>query len=52
MRLLKLIPDNTNIGFVRLRYWAFGITAFLTVLRGRRWSACAASISASISSAA
>ena len=27
MRLLKLVPDNTNIGFVRLRYWAFGLTA-------------------------
>ncbi|SFS12201.1 protein translocase subunit SecF [Sphingomonas jatrophae] len=32
MRLLKLVPDNTNIGFVRIRYWAFGITALLTVL--------------------
>ena len=32
MRLLKLIPDNTNIGFVRLRYWAFGLTALLSVL--------------------
>jgi preprotein translocase subunit SecF len=32
MRLLKLIPDNTNIGFVRLRFWAFGLTALLTVL--------------------
>jgi preprotein translocase subunit SecF len=32
MRLLKLIPEDTNIGFVRLRYWAFGITALLTVL--------------------
>jgi preprotein translocase subunit SecF len=32
MRLLKLIPDDTNIGFVRLRYWAFGLTAFITVL--------------------
>jgi preprotein translocase subunit SecF len=31
MRLLKLVPDNTNIGFVRLRYWAFGLTALLTV---------------------
>ncbi|MBX9815402.1 MAG: preprotein translocase subunit SecF [Proteobacteria bacterium SG_bin5] len=31
MRLLKLIPDNTNIGFVRLRYWAFGLTALLTL---------------------
>ncbi|WCT74982.1 protein translocase subunit SecF [Sphingomonas naphthae] len=36
MRLLKLVPDNTNIGFVRLRHWAFGLTALLTVL------ACAA----------
>ena len=41
MRLLKLVPDNTNIGFVRLRYWAFGLTlaltiasVFLTVTRG------------------
>ena len=31
MRLLKLVPDNTNIGFVRLRYWAFGLTAILTI---------------------
>jgi preprotein translocase subunit SecF len=32
MRLLKLVPDNTNIGFVRLRFWAFGLTALLTIL--------------------
>jgi preprotein translocase subunit SecF len=32
MRLLKLIPDNTNIGFVRLRGWAFGLTALLTAI--------------------
>jgi preprotein translocase subunit SecF len=32
MRLLKLVPDNTNIGFVRLRAWAFGLTALLTVV--------------------
>jgi len=32
MRLLKLVPDNTNIGFVRIRHWAFGLTALLTVL--------------------
>jgi preprotein translocase subunit SecF len=32
MRLLKLVPDNTNIGFVRLRFWAFTLTALLTVL--------------------
>ncbi|MBA2934910.1 protein translocase subunit SecF [Sphingomonas sp. CGMCC 1.13654] len=31
MRLLKIVPDNTNIGFVRLRGWAFGLTALLTV---------------------
>lgn len=31
MRLLKLIPDNTNIGFVRIRYIAFAVTALLTV---------------------
>ena len=31
MRLLKLVPDNTNIGFVRLRYLAFGLTALLTL---------------------
>lgn len=31
MRLLKLVPDNTNIQFVRWRYWAFAITAFLTL---------------------
>ena len=32
MRLLKLVPDNTNIDFVRLRGWAFGLTILLTVL--------------------
>ena len=26
MRLLKLVPDNTNIDFVRLRYVAFALT--------------------------
>jgi len=28
---LKLVPDNTNIGFVRMRYWAFGLTIALTL---------------------
>jgi preprotein translocase subunit SecF len=32
MRLLKLVPDNTNIGFVSLRGWAFGLTTLLTVI--------------------
>ena len=32
MRLLKLIPEDTNIGFVSLRYWAFGTTGLLTLL--------------------
>lgn len=32
MRLLKIVPDNTNIGFVRVRHIAFIITAVLTVL--------------------
>jgi len=32
MRLLKLVPDNTNLPFVSLRYWAFGLTMILTVL--------------------
>ncbi len=36
MRLLKLVPDNTNIDFVRLRGWAFGLTRLLTVDRRRR----------------
>jgi preprotein translocase subunit SecF len=31
MRLLKLVPDNTNIGFVRVRHIAFAITALLTI---------------------
>jgi preprotein translocase subunit SecF len=31
MRLLKLVPDNTNIGFVRVRIVAFAITALLTI---------------------
>jgi len=32
MRLLKLIPDNTNIGFVRIRHLAFAVTALLTIV--------------------
>lgn len=31
MRLLKLVPDNTNIDFVRLRYIAFAMTTLLTI---------------------
>ncbi|MCZ4340364.1 protein translocase subunit SecF [Sphingomonadaceae bacterium G21617-S1] len=31
MRLLKMVPDNTNIGFVRVRFIAFVLTALLTV---------------------
>ena len=29
--LLKLVPDNTNIGFVRLRWLAFALTLVLTL---------------------
>ncbi|NYD89688.1 protein translocase subunit SecF [Sphingomonas melonis] len=32
MRLLKIVPDNTNIDFVRLRGWAFGLTLLLSVI--------------------
>ncbi|MCU6452595.1 protein translocase subunit SecF [Sphingomonas sp. A2-49] len=32
MRLLKIVPDNTNIDFVRLRGWAFGLTLLLSAL--------------------
>ncbi|MEH3106154.1 MAG: protein translocase subunit SecF [Sphingomonas fennica] len=32
MRLLKLVPDDTNLPFVSLRRWAFGLTALLTVI--------------------
>lgn len=31
MRLLKIIPDNTNIGFVRVRFIAFAVTMLLTI---------------------
>ncbi|OHT21571.1 protein translocase subunit SecF [Edaphosphingomonas haloaromaticamans] len=31
MRLLKLVPDNTNIGFVKLRWIAFTLTGLLTL---------------------
>ena len=31
MRLMKLVPDNTNIGFVRLRWLAFALTLLLTL---------------------
>ena len=31
MRLLKIVPDNTNIGFVRLRWIAFAFTILLTL---------------------
>ena len=32
MKLLKLVPDDTNIDFVRLRSWAFGLTLALSLL--------------------
>ncbi len=32
MRLLKLVPDNTNLKFVSLRRWAFGLTLLLSLL--------------------
>ncbi|AUW58062.1 protein translocase subunit SecF [Sphingobium sp. SCG-1] len=32
MKLLKLVPDNTNIGFVRVRHIAFALTLLLTIL--------------------
>ncbi|KKI19150.1 protein translocase subunit SecF [Sphingomonas sp. ABOLG] len=32
MKLLKLVPDDTNFDFVRLRSWAFGLTLILSVL--------------------
>ena len=32
MKLLKLVPDNTNISFVKVRHIAFAITALLTIL--------------------
>ena len=28
---LKLVPDNTNIGFVKMRYLAFALTVLLTI---------------------
>ena len=31
MRLLKIVPDNTNIAFVSLRSWAFGLTLLLSI---------------------
>lgn len=31
MRLLKLVPDNTNLPFVSLRAWAFGLTIALSL---------------------
>ncbi|MHA6718022.1 protein translocase subunit SecF [Sphingomonas sp. RS6] len=31
MRLLKIVPDNTNISFVKARFIAFAITALLTI---------------------
>ena len=32
MKLLKLVPDNTNIDFVRLRGIAFALTLLLSLL--------------------
>ncbi|MGF7147259.1 preprotein translocase subunit SecF [Sphingomonas zeicaulis] len=32
MKLLKFVPDNTNIRFVAVRHWAFAITLILTIL--------------------
>ena len=31
MRLLKLVPDNTNLPFVSLRRWAFALTMALSI---------------------
>lgn len=31
MKLLKIVPDNTRFRFVRLRWFAFGLTALLTL---------------------
>ena len=31
MRLLKLVPDNTNLPFVSLRKWAFALTMALSI---------------------
>ena len=31
MRLLKIVPDNTNLPFVSLRKWAFALTMLLTI---------------------
>lgn len=31
MRLFKMVPDDTNIGFVRIRFWAFGVTILLSI---------------------
>lgn len=31
MRLLKIVPDNTNIGFVKVRHIAFIVTILLTI---------------------
>ena len=31
MRLLKLVPDNTNLPFVSLRKWAFALTLLLSL---------------------
>ncbi|MES2987060.1 MAG: protein translocase subunit SecF [Pseudomonadota bacterium] len=31
MRLLKIVPDHTNIGFVRVRHIAFAVTILLTI---------------------
>ncbi len=32
MKLLKLVPDDTNIGFVKWRYVGVGVTLFLVVM--------------------
>ncbi|RDE07138.1 protein translocase subunit SecF [Sphingomonas aracearum] len=32
MKLLKIVPDNTNFDFVRLRGWAFGLTLALSLI--------------------
>ena len=34
MRLLKIVPDNTNFGFVRWRGVAFACTMLLTIACG------------------
>ncbi len=42
MKLLKLVPDNTNVDFMRWRNIAMGMSILLVIASLARWCRCVA----------